>query len=851
MAKRVEQIEVVASFNDRLSAGIRSAQGRLRQFSSRIDRALGPINSRVGALTAGFVSLGAAMQSVGLAQTQQKAEARLSGLLEGNNRLLQERLKFAAQLQTQSVFGDEAILEATSDLLAAGTPIEQIDDALRAVVETASATGKSLDEVARNVGKTFGGLPGELGESVPAIKDLSEESLRAGGAVQLLLDRFAGNAAAQAASAPGQITQALNRAGDAGEKVGAVLQRLQLAVLPPLADAAERFAGAFDSDGVRSGVDKLANLARLVIGNAAKIIGVVASLKALSIAASAAAALAALATPVGAIILAIGAAGTAVYAFRDELGQLLDKLLESDGALGTVARGIRDTAALLTRSVRSIFDGSAVEFGEYSASITDFVVAAFSTAGDVIGAFASYVGRTVRGVYDGILDTFNAIGVAIESGLNAALSLVGTNVGQVLDGVLNGIRAFANTSVGLIVGTVNSVNALIDTVRQAVAVFANVDPRNPLASLVNLRGQLAGVAVTGAADVQGAFGEALGVDYVGEGVKVGQDLATGLQAGFSAIMGDGSIFAETVGTFETIADEIGRRAEARRQQREGEAALADRVGQAIANAKQAASTAIDDFAAAVKAKAESSGVAAFFGFGTTAGDPASDDKPDEPATKQVRQLTDFGEGVAGAGASSITDALDAIATKSQSAAEALRDMATSFVRSVGQMIAQAAALRLIRSLLGGIPGFTELVDAPVVPTVAANTGGQIPDDGGPDRDRVLAALTPGEYVIRRSAVRALGVGLLERLNAAGAGARQALAGVDVDAWRSMLHASPYTPRFAFNTGGMVPGGQGGPAGVFNRPSSQRLQAVPVDMNQLASRTDFQRLQREMQTRLRM
>jgi hypothetical protein len=46
---------------------------------------------------------------------------------------------------------------------------------------------------------------------------------------------------------------------------------------------------------------------------------------------------------------------------------------------------------------------------------------------------------------------------------------------------------------------------------------------------------------------------------------------------------------------------------------------------------------------------------------------------------------------------------------------------------------------------------------------AANRGGMIPG-GGPDEDSVLAMLTPGEFVMRRSAVQKLGVGFLQRLN---------------------------------------------------------------------------------------
>jgi len=49
-------------------------------------------------------------------------------------------------------------------------------------------------------------------------------------------------------------------------------------------------------------------------------------------------------------------------------------------------------------------------------------------------------------------------------------------------------------------------------------------------------------------------------------------------------------------------------------------------------------------------------------------------------------------------------------------------------------------------------------------TFGGNSGGLIPG-GGPDRDSVLAAVTPGEYVIRRKAVDAVGTDFLDAVNA--------------------------------------------------------------------------------------
>lgn len=90
----------------------------------------------------------------------------------------------------------------------------------------------------------------------------------------------------------------------------------------------------------------------------------------------------------------------------------------------------------------------------------------------------------------------------------------------------------------------------------------------------------------------------------------------------------------------------------------------------------------------------------------------------------------------------------------------LKEFAQQFLVSIAKMIAQALILQAIMAGLKAIGGFNEGGE---VQPVARATGGPIP---GPnvDRDVVPAMLTPGEYVIRKSAVQHYGVGVMEALN---------------------------------------------------------------------------------------
>jgi hypothetical protein len=92
----------------------------------------------------------------------------------------------------------------------------------------------------------------------------------------------------------------------------------------------------------------------------------------------------------------------------------------------------------------------------------------------------------------------------------------------------------------------------------------------------------------------------------------------------------------------------------------------------------------------------------------------------------------------------------------------------------------AATLRAMggwRQLLWRVSGHYDHIHA-------ANKGGFIPG-GGPDEDSVLAALTPGEFVINRKSAQKLGRGFLERLNGFNAG------GSVAEGWARMFGASGY------------------------------------------------------------
>jgi hypothetical protein len=128
--------------------------------------------------------------------------------------------KFASDLQAVSTVGDETTLEMLALAKTFGTTNEGAQDLVQAAADLSAATGMELSSAVRNLGKSYSGLAGELGESIPALRELTQEQLKAGGAIDLVLKRFGGSARAKVNTFSGAVKQLSNTWGDLLEEIG-------------------------------------------------------------------------------------------------------------------------------------------------------------------------------------------------------------------------------------------------------------------------------------------------------------------------------------------------------------------------------------------------------------------------------------------------------------------------------------------------------------------------------------------------------------------------------------------------------------------------------------------------------
>lgn len=172
-------------------------------------------------VTAPLTALGAV--AVKLANDQAQAEAKLLTALKGREDAQQRLIASAAELQSRTTIGDEDIIAQQAYLASLGITEAQIRKVIEASVQLSAATGMSLDSAVKNLAKTYGGLTGELGESIPALKDLTEEELRNGAAVDFINENYKGFAETAARTGAGPLLQLKNRIGDIAERLGTAL----------------------------------------------------------------------------------------------------------------------------------------------------------------------------------------------------------------------------------------------------------------------------------------------------------------------------------------------------------------------------------------------------------------------------------------------------------------------------------------------------------------------------------------------------------------------------------------------------------------------------------------------------
>lgn len=230
-----------------IATEVSKARQAIEKFTADTQKKLDgiTINTTVSAIVDSFdlissvadKTIGGMLRSFGklvdAAAEQEEAVNRLNTSLKLSGTFSQDASRriqdFADQIQRSTVLSDEAVLAATALARNFARTNDEAVRLTRAAIELSSATGVTLEGAIKNLGKTFGGLTGELGESLPIIKSLTVEQLKAGEAIDLILSRFGGSAAGDVEVYNGSIKQLTNSTKELAESLGSIVTGSDLA----------------------------------------------------------------------------------------------------------------------------------------------------------------------------------------------------------------------------------------------------------------------------------------------------------------------------------------------------------------------------------------------------------------------------------------------------------------------------------------------------------------------------------------------------------------------------------------------------------------------------------------------
>lgn len=237
-----------------LDKGLRSVKNKVNNTSKGLDKGAKAINglktafNETGGAAAGFAGkmqgVAASGGAVGVAITaavmaakkyietlkeaneayevQEKAEKALQKAAENNpylNRESVQRLKdYAGELQKISNYGDEGTIDIMAQLAGTGRTESEIMKIMGAAADYAAAKHIDLKTAAESLNSTYSGMAGTMGRQIADIKDLTDEQLKNGDAIDLIAKKYKGFA--QEAQDSG--TQAKNAFGDFMESIGKI-----------------------------------------------------------------------------------------------------------------------------------------------------------------------------------------------------------------------------------------------------------------------------------------------------------------------------------------------------------------------------------------------------------------------------------------------------------------------------------------------------------------------------------------------------------------------------------------------------------------------------------------------------
>ena len=215
-----------AKATNALKTAFNETGGAASSFTSQMGSVASSGGTAAAGITAAVIAVKKFVETLIAAneayKVQEKAEKALQKAAENNPYLQKEnvqRLKeYASKLQEVSNYGDEGTIDVMAQLASTGRSEAEIMKIVGAAADYAAAKHIDLKTAAETLNSTYSGMSGTMGKQIAEIKDLTDEQLKHGDAIDLIASKYKGFAK----EAIDSETQAKNAFGDFMESIGKI-----------------------------------------------------------------------------------------------------------------------------------------------------------------------------------------------------------------------------------------------------------------------------------------------------------------------------------------------------------------------------------------------------------------------------------------------------------------------------------------------------------------------------------------------------------------------------------------------------------------------------------------------------
>ena len=212
-------LEATVSLNtSKFESGIKKMQTQWKSLTDNMAK----LGAASAAMFAGMtLAIGKATKTFAAQEAAtKKLEIAVNRFAGADQRLFNQLKKTAKELQDLTGIGNETIEAVAALGLSMGITSGKILKATEAAVTLNQVVGLDSDMAMRGFAQTLQGTTGILGRYIPELRNLTEEQLRAGGAIELVKERLGGFANQLSDTTDVHLKRLKAALGDIGEEFG-------------------------------------------------------------------------------------------------------------------------------------------------------------------------------------------------------------------------------------------------------------------------------------------------------------------------------------------------------------------------------------------------------------------------------------------------------------------------------------------------------------------------------------------------------------------------------------------------------------------------------------------------------